>query len=187
MTFSPHDSLLARKARGAFFTPPGIAQFLADWAIAKNPHADVLDATCGDGIFLLAAGERLRRLGAFHPPIRAQLTGIDVHGPSLDQARALLEKAELEATLVRSDFFNVLTPAQIGSEVAWQDAVIGNPPFIRYQEFGTEARKRAAAAALAQGVRISGLASSWAPLLVHAAAFLKPEGRLAMCVRQPKS
>jgi adenine-specific DNA methylase len=29
-------------------------------------------------------------------------------------------------------------------------------------------------------VRLSGLASSWAPLLVHASAFLKPEGRLAM-------
>ena len=41
-------------------------------------------------------------------------------------------------------------------------------------------RHRAARAALAQGVRLSGLASSWAALVVHAGAFLKPEGRLAM-------
>jgi hypothetical protein len=37
-----------------------------------------------------------------------------------------------------------------------------------------------ALAALRQGVRLSGLASSWAALLVHAGAFLGPEGRLAM-------
>ncbi len=60
------------------------------------------------------------------------------------------------------------------------DAIIGNPPYIRYQEHVGIARKRSRAAALAQGVRLSGLASSWAALLVHACAFLKKEGRLAM-------
>ena len=176
------DSLLLRKARGAFFTPPTIAQFLTDWAIADDPAARVLDPTCGDGVFLLAAGERLRALGAEPGAIRAQLAGADVHAPSLDRARANLSEDRLDATLHHSDFFNLTTPAQIGGDVGWQDAVVGNPPFVRYQEFGVEQRKRAAAASLAQGVRMTGLASSWAPLLVHAAGFLKPEGRLAMVV-----
>lgn len=182
MSAPARDSLLARKARGAFFTPPAIAQFLADWAIAKNPAARVLDPTCGDGVFLLAAGERLRALGADRTAILEQLSGVDVHAPSLDQARSYLHEDKLDATLVESDFFNLLSPAQLGAQVGWQDAVVGNPPFVRYQEYGVEARKRAAAAALAQGVRLNGLASSWAPLLVHAAGFLKPEGRLAMVV-----
>lgn len=60
------------------------------------------------------------------------------------------------------------------------DAVIGNPPFVRYQEQAGDARKRSARAALAQGVRLSGLASSWVVLLVHACGFLKPDGRLTM-------
>ncbi|MGA9761638.1 MAG: N-6 DNA methylase [Gaiellaceae bacterium] len=176
------DDLLARKARGAFFTPPGIARFLSDWSIANDPAARVLDPTCGDGVFLLAAGERLRALGADPAAVREQLSGIDVHVPSLDQTRNYLREDGLDATLVHSDIFNVATPAQIGARVGWQDAVVGNPPFVRYQEFGSEQRKRAAAAALAQGVRVNGLASSWAPLLAHAAGFLKPEGRLAMVV-----
>ena len=179
--FAP-DSLFARKARGAFFTPPAIAQFLTDWAIADNPRAQVLDPTCGDGVFLLAAGERLRHLGAPPAAIRSHLTGVDVHEPSLDRASAYLREDRLDATLIQSDFFNLGTPAQIGSELGWQDAVVGNPPFVRYQQYGVEARKRAAAAALAQGVRLNGLASSWAPLLAHAAGFLKPDGRLAMVV-----
>src|SRR3954453_23018836 len=86
------DDLLARKARGAFFTPPGIAHFLADWAIAKNPNAHVLDPTCGDGVFLLAAGERLRALGAAPEAITEQLTGVAVDAPSLEHARAYLRE-----------------------------------------------------------------------------------------------
>jgi adenine-specific DNA-methyltransferase len=179
---SASDNLLARKARGAFFTPPALARFLADWSIAKNPAARVLDPTCGDGVFVLAAGERLRELGADHAAIRDQLTGVDIHPPSLEHASSCLREGKLDATLVESDFFNLLTPTQLGAQVGWQDAVIGNPPFVRYQNYGIAARKRAAEAALAQGIRINGLASSWAPLLVHASAFLRPEGRLAMVV-----
>src|SRR5205085_7931755 len=71
-------------------------------------------------------------------------------------------------------------PDRLSCPLPEMDAVIGNPPFIRYQKHIGEARKRSARAALAQGVRLSGLASSWAALLVHACAFLRPEGRLAM-------
>jgi hypothetical protein len=60
------------------------------------------------------------------------------------------------------------------------DAVIGNPPFVRYQRHVGQARAKSRQAALRQHVRLSGLASSWAALLIHACGFLKPEGRLAM-------
>lgn len=180
MTSQPRDTLRARKARGAFFTPPTIAEFLARWAIGKNARARVLDPTCGEAVFLLAAGARLRAVGADSDAIRAQLTGVDLHQPSLDESAQLLAEGGHGANLVRSDFFELVTPAQIGDRVGWQDAVVGNPPFVRYQEFTGEVRKRAVSAALAQGVRLSGLASSWALTLVHASAFLKPSGRLAM-------
>src|SRR6185312_10193847 len=60
------------------------------------------------------------------------------------------------------------------------DAVIGNPPYIRYQQFIGEARAKGLRAALAQGVPLTGLASSWAAFTIHAAQFLKPEGRLGL-------
>lgn len=173
------DPTPARKARGAFFTPPAIADFLARWAI-KDPNAKVLDPTCGEAVFLLAAGDRLRALGADAGAIKGRLTGVDLHKPSLDASGRLLKEHGLDADLVERDFFDLETPAQFGDRVGWQDAVIGNPPFVRYQQHRGDARKRSAAAALAQGVRLSGLASSWAATLVHASAFLKRDGRLAM-------
>ena len=173
------DAPAARKARGAFFTPPAIAEFLARWAI-KDPRDTVLDPTCGEAVFLLAAAERLQALGAHRDAISAQLSGVDLHEPSLDASATLLQQQGFGACLLQADFFDLATPAQIGDRIGWCDAVIGNPPFVRYQQHRGNDRKRSASAAMAQGVRLSGLASSWAATLVHTAAFLKPEGRLAM-------
>lgn len=176
----PGDTPSLRKRRGAFFTPAAIADFLAAWATAGRADARVLDPTCGEAVFLLAAARRLAANGADPSTTRELLYGVDLHTESLEASRKLLGAEGFDAELVTGDFFVQPTPAQLGSNLPWMDAVIGNPPFVRYQEHRGEARKASAAAALAQGVRLSGLASSWAALLVHACSFLKPDGRVAM-------
>lgn len=80
-----------RKARGAFFTPPAIADFLAWWAVSNGPKAKVLDPTCGEAVFLLAAARQLRKSGALPTDLHQQVFGVDVHEGSLDEAMRLLE------------------------------------------------------------------------------------------------
>jgi adenine-specific DNA-methyltransferase len=169
-----------RKARGAFFTPPAIADFLAAWAVGDDPQARILDPSCGDGVFLLAAARQLKSAGCPSRDLDKHVFGVDLHEPSLEAAKAILQREGLDARLIPDDFFNLSTPLQLDCVLDEMDAVIGNPPYVRYQEHAGEARKRSRSAAFKQGVRLSGLASSWAALLVHACAFLKPEGRLAM-------
>ena len=170
-----------RKARGAFFTPPAIANFLAEWAVGRNPEARVLDPTCGEAVFVLAAARKLVKEGCPPERLNQQVFGVDLHQNSLEAARALLEVEGLGANLLPpGNFFDLDTPDQLNCPIPMLDAVIGNPPFVRYQDHAGEARKRSAAAALRQGIRLSGLASSWASLLIHASGFLKPDGRLAM-------
>jgi adenine-specific DNA methylase len=180
MRFLTGDSPSLRKQRGAFFTPAAIADFLAAWATAGRSDARILDPTCGEAVFLLAAARRLAANGAKPGATRDLLYGVDLHADSLEQSRKLLKAEGFDAALVDGDFFAQATPAQLGGAFPWMDAVIGNPPFVRYQQHRGDARKLSAAAALAQGVRLSGLASSWAALLVHACSFLKPEGRISM-------
>jgi adenine-specific DNA-methyltransferase len=170
---------LSKKERGAFFTPPAIADFLAAWAV-RGPDSAVLDPTCGESVFLLSAAERLKKMGASAEAIPSVLTGVDLHRPSLTASRKILKKSGYDAKLIESNFFDLPPPSQSGDRLGWQDAVIGNPPFVRYQEFSGHERAKGLAAALAQGVRLSQLTSSWAPTLVHSSAFLKPAGRLAM-------
>ena len=163
------DSAEIRKARGAFFTPPEVTRFLCAWAIT-SPGDRVLEPSCGDGAFLAAAAERLRELGG-----RAPLQAHELHEGSAADASALLASAGYPGRVVVGDF--LASPP--GPSF---DAVVGNPPYIRYQGFTGEARATGLAAALAQGVRLSRLASSWAPFVVHAAAFLSAQGRLALVV-----
>lgn len=169
-----------QKARGAFFTPKPIAEFLAAWAIDGDPSARILDPTCGEAVFLQSAGATLRELGVPTKDLAEQVFGVDVHSQSLVRAARALKSEGLDAHLLNQDFFTVQGPGEFPGALPQFDAVVGNPPFIRYQLHTGAARHRAAEAALAQGVRLSGLASSWAALVVHACSFLKPEGRLAM-------
>ena len=166
------DPARHRKARGAFFTPAAITAYLAAWAI-RTPADRVLEPSCGEASFLLAAGERLRALGAPADRLGGQLHGVEIHAASARQAARLLAEHGLRAGIEVVDFFD-RAPAPVF------DAVIGNPPYVRYQNFSGEARARAQLAALAAGVRLTGLSSSWAAFTIHASRFLRPEGRLAL-------
>ncbi|MFM2475305.1 N-6 DNA methylase, partial [Burkholderia cenocepacia] len=109
MDLLPGDSAALRKARGAFFTPEPIAEHLAAWAIQDDPNAVVMDPTCGDGVFLIAAGRRLRALGQTGD-LDNQLFGVDLHAASLREAARRLEGESIDARLIASDFFQLQTP-----------------------------------------------------------------------------
>ena len=166
------DSDRLRKARGAFFTPSGLARYLVDWAI-QTPDDTVLEPSCGEASFLLAAGEKLKGAGANPLFWSRQLHGVEIFQTSAENATAALHDAGFDAHIAVGDFFD--HPPN-----ATYDAVVGNPPYVRYQNFSGAARVRGMEAALAQGVRLSGLASSWAAFVVKAALHAKPTGRLAL-------
>src|SRR3954469_7852042 len=99
----PGDIQKTRKARGAFFTPEPIATHLADWAVHGDPNALVLDPTCGEAVFLLAAGRQLRAAGCEPSSLDERLFGVDLHEGSLDAATRSLEAEGLAAHLVVDD------------------------------------------------------------------------------------
>ncbi|MGQ0629951.1 MAG: N-6 DNA methylase [Sporichthyaceae bacterium] len=163
-----------RKARGAFFTPPLLCEYVAAWAV-RGPGDGVLEPSCGEAAFLLAAAERLSTLRAGAPAAGPApvLDGYELHSASARTAGARVAAAGHQVRIRTADFLTV--PAE-----ARYDAVIGNPPYIRYQDFTGEARAAGRRAALAAGVPLTRLASSWAAFTVHAASFLRPGGRLGL-------
>lgn len=160
-----------RKARGAFFTPPAIADYVVDWTV-RDREAKAFEPSCGEAVFMLALGHRLRALGA-DGHLAGQLHGVDLHDPSARAAKRKLDHMGFGSTITVTDFFD-REPTPI------YDAVVGNPPYVRYQDFSGDARAKAQAAALGAGVRVSGLASSWAPFVVQAVRHLRPGGRLGL-------
>jgi hypothetical protein len=107
-------------------------------------------------------------LGSWIAP--CQIAGFEVDDDAADQAL----RAVPEASIVIQDFFSVPNET-----TAAFDAVVGNPPYIRYHHFTGDLRSRALQRTLSHGVTLTELSSSWAPFLIHASAFLRPNGRLA--------
>jgi len=161
------------KAAGAFYTDEAVAEFLVKWAV-RHRSDRVIDPSFGGGVFLRSASDRIRRLGG--KPSES------VFGVELDEQTHALVGADLSrhhgitrSALVCSDFFAVMR-----ADMPAMDAVVGNPPFIRYQRFKGEARGRALDRATEQGVVLPKLASSWAAFVVHGSGLLQNGGRLAM-------
>lgn len=157
-----------------------IARYLSEWAIGGRAEARVLDPSCGEGVFLRAAGHILSDLAVVPGTIGEQLCGVEINQAAVDETRRLLAAETFVPRLVAADFASLMSPTEMFGDLGSFDAVIGNPPYVRYQLHTGAARRVSIEAALRQGVRLSGLASSWAALLVHAGSFLKPDGRLAM-------
>lgn len=170
MARSPHDTAKLRKARGAFFTPELVARYVTQWAV-RSPDDRVLEPSCGEAIFLLEAGDRLQALGG--KGVASRLQGAELHAHSASTALELLQAAGHNATIEVGDFL-AATPNPI------YDAVIGNPPYVRYQEFSGESRAAAQRSALRAGVKLTNLASSWAAFTLHSALHVRPGGRLGL-------
>src|SRR5437868_2915980 len=147
------------KSLGAFYTDAQVAEFLVWWAI-RAPTDRIMDPSFGGGVFLRSACKRLRALGG--QPAR-QVLGVEVD-PAV--YKRIAEKLADEfgvrgASLYPIDFF------WFDPEAAQVDAVVGNPPFIRYQRFTGATRQEALRCAGKEGVQLPELTSSWAPFLVH--------------------
>lgn len=165
----PTDTPILRKERGAFFTPAAITRFIANWAL-RAPDDRVLEPAAGDAAFLVSAVERLRELASDRKSLPL-VYGVEIHAHSANVARQRIADVGGTADIELSDFFAVKPNRSF-------NAVIGNPPFIRYQDFTGEARARAREVAIREGVSLTGLASSWAAFTVHSTSFLQPGGRL---------
>lgn len=165
---------LSAKELGAYYTDSQVADLLTSWAVRRSTDT-VCDPSFGGGVFLRAACKRIAGLGgdAF----------VSVHGVEIDSSvhgliggKLISEFSLNPLQLVNADFFS-LSPGR-----GQFDAIVGNPPFIRFHRFAGDGRQRALDRAAEAGVTLSKLASSWAPFLVHASGMLAPGGRLAMVV-----
>jgi adenine-specific DNA-methyltransferase len=182
----------AQKLRGGYYTPKPIADFLARWAI-RSKDATILEPSLGDGNILVAAVEELLDLGAAPPDAVDKLFGVELDPDEAEKATQRIETI-LDGFFPRNihvgDFFgyakqtlfeslvlgDTLTPVKIF------DAIIGNPPFIRYQHFPEELRSIAVDLMKNAGFKPSRLMNTWLPFLLISSHLLSENGRLGMVI-----
>ncbi|WP_299432217.1 N-6 DNA methylase [uncultured Meiothermus sp.] len=164
----------AAKAFGAYYTDATVARLLVRWAL-RSPHDTLADPSFGGGVFLATASERIQQLGG---DARRQIFGVELDQEVYGHTATMLDSLYSinRDHLICGDFFDV-QPQRLRL-----NAVVGNPPFIRYQRFTGAGRDKAIRRAAEQGVILGKLSSSWAAFVVHSAALLYPGGRLGLVI-----
>ena len=126
---------LSQKQAGAYYTPDAVVANLVRWAVRKD-NDRMLDPSCGDGRFIA--------------------THRNSFGVEQDAGAAAAAMGRTPRACVhQGDFFAWAARTRERFECA-----AGNPPFIRYQTFNGEVRKRALALCAGLGARFSGLTAS---------------------------
>lgn len=156
----------AEKLRGGFYTPLPIAEFILKWAINGDRDLDILEPSCGDGVFL----EGIRDLKL---PYQS-LTAVE-----FDEVEAL--KAEqinlLNAQVINADFHEFCNHTKKRF-----DAVVGNPPYIRYQFFARKQQIEAEDMFIKAGLKYTRLTNAWVSFVVGATLLLKEKGRIGFVI-----
>ena len=168
----------AQKLRGGYYTPEPIAAFLSRWALDGGARS-VLEPSCGDGVFFGALGARIAEASLW-PGIKVDAVEIVLEEAEKADRRAdTLRAAGAEVKIANEDFFRWLERAGQGQQ--W-DAVIGNPPYIRYQYFDEDQRNWAELIFRRAGIPFSKRTNAWVPFVIASVEHLRPGGRLAMVI-----
>src|SRR6266568_1815667 len=134
-----------RQSLGIHSTP----SYIADYVLSQLPLEElqrdklqVLDPTCGHGIFLIAA---MRRMRTFMPTdwgghrrhefFVKHLTGVDIEGFSIEVARLCLMLADFPESNgwnVRCE--DVFKPGTLERYARDSTAIVGNPPFEAFSD-----------------------------------------------------
>ena len=161
------------KLRGGYYTPNKISEFISEWAI-RTPLDSVLEPSCGDGSFLNAITRKLKNMGATDAQINQNVIGVEWDSEEAEKS------ARYGTTVICEDFFTYYS-AEIDEKKEF-DVILGNPPFIRYQNFTEEYRKIAFSLMIKYGFQPNRLTNIWLPFLILSCKALKPNGRVGMVI-----
>lgn len=154
------ENATAEKLRGGFYTPAPIAEFILRWGINGSTDLDILEPSCGDGVFL----DQLKKLKSKYNSI----TAIE-----LDKAEAKkADKINLKSKQLINDDFH----AYCNNTESRFDLVIGNPPYIRFQFFDKIQQAEAENIFVRAGLKYSKLSNAWVSFVVGSSLLLKDKG-----------
>jgi adenine-specific DNA-methyltransferase len=150
----------AEKLRGGFYTPEPIAEFILRWGINGSTEYDILEPSCGDGVFL-------NQLGKLRLKYKS-ITAIELDEGEAEKANTITLDNK---TIINSDFHTYCNHT-----LQRFDLIIGNPPYIRYQFFDRQQQVEAGDIFIKAGLTYSKLTNAWVSFVVGSSLLLKDDG-----------
>lgn len=156
----------AEKLRGGFYTPVPIASFILKWGINGSSDYDVLEPSCGDGVFLEQLNENNHKFNS--------VTAIEFDEIEAEKADKIILKNK---SVINSDFH-----LYCNETTKRFNLVVGNPPYIRYQYFDKEQQSEADKIFNRAGLKYSKLTNAWVSFVVGSSLLLKEKGKIGFVI-----
>ena len=151
------------KLRGGFYTPNTIAEFMLKWGINGSNNFDILEPSCGDGVFLSSIKKNNFKYNS--------VDAIEFNPIEAEKAKQVNLK---RSKVINEDFHVFCTNSK-----SRYDLIIGNPPYIRYQFFSPIQQILAEDIFIKAGLKYSKLTNAWVSFVVGSSMMLKERGKIA--------
>lgn len=171
MNFMENES--AQKLRGGYYTPSDLAAFIARWIKELSPKR-VLEPSCGDGAFLSA-------LAAVEGFEKTRVTAFELDEGEARKAKARASDVGIHADIHAEDFLGWAIDHRKSARDKF-DAVVGNPPFVRYQYLPEIFQHRSEQIFRELELPFTKHTNAWVPFILASMSMLRSGGRLAMVV-----
>ena len=160
-----------QKLRGGYYTSADLADFLTRW-IARIKPESLLEPSCGDGVFFSRVASHVGN---------PQITAFEINAEEAMKATEQASSSGLTNVNVQvNDYLGWAVDAIKGRTQF--DAILGNPPFIRYQYLPPLFQDRAKSIFDSLNCKFTRHTNAWVPFVMASFALLRPGGRLAMVV-----
>lgn len=160
------EKATAKKLRGGFYTPEPIASFILKWGINGSSDYDILEPSCGDGVFLEQLNENNHKFNS--------VTAIEFDEIEAEKAGKIKLKNK---SVINSDFH-----LYCNKTTEKFNLVVGNPPYIRYQYFDKEQQSEADKIFNRAGLKYSKLTNAWVSFVVGSSLLLKENGKIGFVI-----
>ena len=172
MNFKVNES--SQKLSGSYYTPDWIAEFVAKW-IFEYETESILEPSCGDGVFFSAISKHVGSSEVW-------MEGFDTNPVAIEKCKNKVFRDGINATFTYGDYLEWAI-ANIETNTPKKfDAVVGNPPFIRYQYLEKDQQERAQKLFALLGLKFTKHTNAWIPFVISAIEFLKPGGVIGMVI-----
>jgi len=160
------ENATSEKLRGGFYTPEPIAAFILQWGINGSSNYEILEPSCGSGVFL----EQLKENNHKFKSVSA------IEFDEIEAGKA--DKVKLKnKTVINMDFH-----LYCNETTQKFDLVVGNPPYIRYQYFQEEQQHEAIKVFNRAKLKYSKLTNAWVSFVVGSSLLLKEKGRIGFVI-----
>ena len=168
------ESISSNKLRGGYYT----SDSLVDWtlhrvlSLANGEHLKTwLEPSAGDGAFIRG----LHRLAANSQVSNCRIKAIELIPAEAAKCSLALSQSTLSGSIVNGSFFDW---ALVSEEQF--DALVGNPPYVRYQFVNADDRCRAELLMRRLGFELKGVSNLWIPFAIASMYKLMVEAPFAL-------